>query len=49
MNELYVILTLHLAEIIKLLLALYAMDLTTLWYLRIFLSVVGFTYIQGSC
>ena len=49
MNELYVILTLHLAEIMKLFLALYAMDLTTLWYLRIFLSIVGFTYIQESC
>ena len=46
MNELHVILTLHLAETMKLFLALYAMDLTTLRYLRIFLSITGFTYIQ---
>ena len=49
MNELYVILTLILAEIMKLFLALCAMDLTTLWYLRIFLSIVDFKYIQESC
>ena len=46
MNELHVILTLHLAEIMKLFLALCAMDLTTLRSLRIFLSIMGFTYIQ---